>query len=149
VRKRESTQPVAAADGDRFTIGEAARRTGLTRKAVRLYEARGLLPPVERTGTGYRRYSEHDLRALRFIRQARGLGLSLDQIHTIMALRRTGVPPNEDVIALLRTRLGEIERRVSDLQSLRDALADTLEVVTSRAQRGENVRLCRVLDPGR
>lgn len=142
-------RPAAATsgNGNPLTIGEAARRAGLTRRAVRLYEARGLLPPVERTAAGYRRYTDHDLRALRFIGQARALGLSLDDIHTIMVLRRTGVPPSDDVIAVLRTRLGEIQRQVVDLRSLRDTLADTLQMVTSRAHRGEEVRLCRVLDP--
>jgi MerR family regulatory protein len=48
------TRAIAASG---LTIGEAARRAGLTRKAVRLYEARGLLPPVERTESGYRLYS--------------------------------------------------------------------------------------------
>jgi DNA-binding transcriptional MerR regulator len=83
---------VTNADAGVLTIGEAARRAGLTPKAIRLYEARGLLPPVERTEAGYRLYSEHDLRALRFIRQARAIGLGLDEIHTIMALRRAGIP---------------------------------------------------------
>jgi hypothetical protein len=57
-----------------LTVGQAARRAGLTAKAVRLYEARGLLPPAERTSSGYRCYTEHDIRLLRFIRQARDLG---------------------------------------------------------------------------
>ena len=137
------TRAVAAGG---LTIGEAARRAGLTRKAVRLYEARGLLPPVERTESGYRLYSEHDLLALRFIRQARALGLGLEEIHAIMALRRAGIPPSEDVIALLNTRLGAVERRISELHLLRHGLAQVLAAATSRADRGEDARLCRILD---
>jgi MerR family transcriptional regulator, copper efflux regulator len=107
---------VTNADAGVLTIGEAARRAGLTPKAIRLYEARGLLPPVERTKAGYRLYTEHDLRALRFIRQARAAGLGLEEIHTIMALRRAGIPPSEDIIALLQARFGEIERQLAELQ---------------------------------
>jgi MerR family copper efflux transcriptional regulator len=140
---KEGTRTSAA---NRLTIGEAARRTGLTRKAVRLYEARGLLPPVERAESGYRLYTEHDLQALRFIREARAVGLGLEEIHTIMALRRAGIPPSEDVVALLKARSGEIERQISRLQSLRHTLADVLDAVTSRARRGEDARLCRILD---
>ena len=130
---------------DALTIGEAAKLAGLTRKAVRLYEARGLLPPIERTESGYRLYSRHDLQALRFIAQARAVGLSLEEIRTIMVLRRTGIPPSQDVIALLRARFDQIDRRISHLESLRHALAETLDVVTSRAHRGEEARLCRIL----
>jgi DNA-binding transcriptional MerR regulator len=137
------TRAVAASG---LTIGEAARRAGLTRKAIRLYEARGLLPPVERTESGYRLYSEHDLLALRFIRQARALGLGLEEIHAIMTLRQTGIPPSEDVITLLKTRLGAVERQISELYSLRHGLADVLDAATSRADRGEDARLCRILD---
>jgi MerR family copper efflux transcriptional regulator len=137
---------VTNADAPVLTIGEAAGRVGLTPKAVRLYEARGLLPPVERTEAGYRLYTEHDLRALRFIRQARAVGLGLKELHTIMALRRAGIPPPEDIIALLQARFGEIERQLSELQSLRHALADVLDTAVSKADRGEAARLCRILD---
>jgi DNA-binding transcriptional MerR regulator len=131
-----------------LTIGAAARRVGLTRRAVRLYEARGLLPPVERTRSGYRLYDEHDVRALRFIGQARAVGLSLEEIGTIMALRRAGSPPSEEVIGLLERRLTAIQRQIWELRSLRHTLADVLGVVTSRAHRGEEARLCRILDGG-
>jgi MerR family copper efflux transcriptional regulator len=142
---REETSTVAA-NADLLTIGEAARRSGLTPKAVRLYEARGLLPPAERTKAGYRLYTDHDLRALRFIRQARTVGLGLAEIHTIMALRRTGIPPSKDIIALLQARVGEVERQLSQLQLLQHALADVLDAVISTAHRGEDARLCCILD---
>jgi MerR family copper efflux transcriptional regulator len=137
---------VTNAGGGVFTIGEAARRAGLTPKAVRLYEARGLLPPVERTEAGYRLYTEHDLRALHFIRQARAVGLGLEEIHTIMALRRGGIPPSEDIIALLQARFGKIQRQLSELQSLRHALADVLDAAISKAHQGQDAQLCRILD---
>jgi MerR family copper efflux transcriptional regulator len=141
---REGTKTLANAAV--LTIGEAARRAGLTRKAVRLYEASGLLPRVERTESGYRLYTEHDLRTLRFIRQARAVGLGLEEIRTIMVLRRTGIPPSEDVVALLQARFSEIERQISELQLLRHTLADVLDAATSRVHRGERPRLCRILD---
>ena len=62
------------------TIGEAAARTGLTAKAIRLYERRGLLGAPERNHSGYRTYGANDLAVLSFIRQARNLGLRLDEI---------------------------------------------------------------------
>lgn len=63
-----------------MTIGAAASAVGVSPKAVRHYEARGLLPAVKRTPAGYRIYAEADLSRLRFIAAARSLGLHLDQV---------------------------------------------------------------------
>lgn len=58
-----------------MTVGRAAQAAGLTRKAVRLYEERGLLPPAQRTAAGYRLYNQDDVDTLTFIRRARALDL--------------------------------------------------------------------------
>jgi DNA-binding transcriptional MerR regulator len=135
-----------AAAGGGFTIGEAARRSRLTPKAIRLYEARGLLPPVGRTVSGYRVYSDHDLRLLGFIRRAREVGLGLDQIRAIIELRRTGTPPSEEVMAVLRARLAELDGRLGELHALRGTLAGVLDTVASAAGAGADPRLCRILE---
>ena len=74
-------------------IGEVAARSGVSRKAIRLYEARGILPPPRRTPAGYRRYPADVLRLLAFVGQARRLGLSLSEIKPVVALRRDGAAP--------------------------------------------------------
>jgi len=137
----------AVTDGG-FTIGEAARRSGLTPKAIRLYEARGLLPPVGRRPSGYRVYSDHDLRLLGFIRRAREVGLGLGQIRAIIELRRTGAPPSEDVMAVLRSRLAELDGRLGELHALRGTLAGVLDTVASAVDDGADPRLCRILERG-
>ncbi len=142
--------PAAAPGVDgTFTIGEAARRSGLSPKAIRLYEARGLLPPVGRTVSGYRLYSDHDLRLLGFIRRARGIGLGLDQIRSIIELRRTGTPPSEDVMAVLRSRLVELDQRLGELHSLRGELAGVLGTAASMLHDGTDLQLCRILEQDR
>lgn len=110
---------------DVLTVGEAAQAAGLSPKAVRLYEAKGLLPPAERTAAGYRTYTDDDIAVLRFIRQAKTLGLSLAEIRDILAIRRDGDPPCRHVTALLDRRLADIDRTVAELRQLRRALADT------------------------
>jgi MerR family transcriptional regulator, copper efflux regulator len=129
-----------------LTVGQAARSAGLTAKAVRLYEARGLLPPTQRTASGYRCYTEHDIQLLRFIRQARDLGLSLAEIRTIIGLRRGETPPGRAVITLLQTHLDAIDHKISNLQSLRQAMTGVLQTAVSHADQGQPVRLCRIID---
>ena len=70
----------------RFNIGEAAARSGVTAKMVRHYESLGLLQAVERTEAGYRQYSDKEVHTLRFIKRARGVGLSMAQIAELLKL---------------------------------------------------------------
>jgi MerR family transcriptional regulator, copper efflux regulator len=71
-------------------IGEVARRSGASRKALRIYEAAGILPPPQRTPSGYRLYTADALAVLSFLRQARRLGFTLSEIKRIIAIRRQG-----------------------------------------------------------
>jgi MerR family copper efflux transcriptional regulator len=108
-----------------LTIGQAAEAAGVTRKAVRVYEARGLLPAAERTEAGYRLYSERDVELMTFIRRARTLGLHLDDIRDVLAIRNGGTPPCATVRDLLDDRITEIDTTVAELLALRKTLAET------------------------
>ncbi|MEU9244399.1 MerR family transcriptional regulator [Streptomyces sp. NPDC048385] len=108
-----------------LTIGQAARAAGLTRKAVRVYEAKGLLPAAERTAAGYRLYRQADVELLIFIRRARILGLHLDDIRDILATRGGGIPPCATVRDLLDDRITEIDATVAELLALRRTLTET------------------------
>jgi DNA-binding transcriptional MerR regulator len=108
-----------------WTVGKAAQAAGLSAKAVRLYEAKGLLPEAKRTQSGYRLYSDDDVAVLRFIHQAKALGLSLGEIRDILDLRRGGTTPCRHVVTLLDQRIHEIDHTITGLRQLRRALADT------------------------
>ncbi|CCK25178.1 MerR family transcriptional regulator [Streptomyces davaonensis JCM 4913] len=71
-------------NGDTLSIGELARRTGLTVKTVRLYSDRGIVTPAERTPAGYRRYTPEAVARLAFVRTLRELGLGLATIRRIL-----------------------------------------------------------------
>lgn|SRR5487761_517658 len=128
-----------------WTVGRAARAAGLSAKALRLYEAKGLLPEAERTGAGYRTYTDDDIAVLRFIRQAKTLGLSLGEIRDILDLRRDGTTPCRHVTALLDQRIREVDRTISELRKLRHALAGTrAHARQQQARHGDGV--CEIIE---
>jgi DNA-binding transcriptional MerR regulator len=129
-----------------ITVGQAARRAGVSPKAVRLYEARGILPPAERTESGYRTYTERDVEVLRFVRRAKALGLRLDEIRRILDLQRQGAQPCTTVTQLLERHLAEIDRTMADLRALRKDLVRALDAAKSSARRGENVVVCPIIE---
>lgn len=94
---------------DGLLIGEVATRSGTSRKAVRLYEARGILPPARRTASGYRVYPADVLAVLAFVEQGRRLGLTLAEIQQIVALRRAGSAPCVHVRRLLEEKAAGLE----------------------------------------
>src|SRR3990172_8620914 len=76
-----------------LAVGELGRRAGVGAKAIRFWEARGVLPPPARGANGYRLYAPETVEVLRFVRQAQDLGLSLAEIRQIASIRRGGRAP--------------------------------------------------------
>jgi DNA-binding transcriptional MerR regulator len=96
-------------------IGELARMVDLDTPTIRFYESEGVLPPAERSPSGYRMYGDVDADRLRFIKQARGLGLSLSEIRDIVVARDEGSPPCAYVRRLLGRQINETRRQIDDL----------------------------------
>ncbi|MGB6209341.1 MerR family DNA-binding protein [Mycobacterium sp.] len=128
------------------TIGDAAKSIGVSAKAIRIWEAKGLLPPAERTDAGYRLFSDHDIAILRFILRARTLGLTLSEIKDILDLHRHGNPPCEQVTALLDKHIRDIDRAIADLRALRTTLSNALQTARSDQRRGQAVTVCRIIE---
>jgi len=107
-----------------FTIGETSRRSGFTVKALRFYERHGLLAPSGRRPSGYRLYSETDLRRLEFIRQAKALGLTLEAIRPLLVLPREpgGLSARSRLLQILDERIAQTGRQIDTLTRLRKEL---------------------------
>lgn len=105
-----------------FTIGEAARRAHVGIDTVRYYERSRLLPLAPRRASGYREYDAADVRRLNFIRRAKDIGFSLEEIRDLLALsgdRERGV---RGIKARAEARLAEIDARIRELQRIRRGL---------------------------
>lgn len=118
VKAKDELQPTRP-----VTIGRAAAAAGLTAKAVRLYETRGLLAAPPRTAAGYRLYADDDIARLRFIAAARRLGLHIDQITEIIAAAADSQRPCVTTRAILGHRIVEIDQLIAGLTELRTTLA--------------------------
>ena len=128
-----------------WTVSKAAKAAGLSAKAVRLYETKGLLPPAERTQAGYRTYTDQDITVLRFIRQAKTLGLTLGEIRDILDIRRGGTAPCHHVLRLLDQRIRDIDHTISELRQLRQALAGT-RAHAAQHQTEHPDGVCRIIE---
>jgi MerR family transcriptional regulator, copper efflux regulator len=120
-------------------IGEVARRTGASRKALRLYEAAGILPAARRTPAGYRVYDGETLALLGFVRQAQRLGFTLDEIKRILTIKRAGRIPCSHVRDLVRRKADELDRRLDDLVQVRRGLRALLNAWRSTGRRQATV----------
>jgi len=105
-----------------FNIGEAARRSGVTAKMVRHYEALGLLPSVHRTEAGYRQYSDKEVHTLRFIKRSRDLGFSMQEIEQLLKLWQNRKRSSADVRKIASRHVAELDARMAEMQSMRRTL---------------------------
>lgn len=128
-------------------IGEVAAQSGVSRKALRLYEAAGILPPPTRTAAGYRVYGKETLAILAFVIQARRLGLGLEEIKEIVAIRRSGQLPCSHVRQLVHRKVADLDRTIRDLASVRNALRDLLASWSRR--RGRIAAVCPHIEHGK
>jgi DNA-binding transcriptional MerR regulator len=132
---------------DGLLIGEIAKRSGVSRKALRLYEAAGILPAPRRTVVGYRIFGEADLHRLEFIREAKTLGLTLEAIRElIVAARRPGNGSTRTrVLDMLDTRILQTTTQIAALKRLRKELKRRRTALARRPPRRDGRGYCTCL----
>lgn len=110
-----------------MNIGEAAERSGVPAKTIRYYESIGLISAAVRGENHYRSYSDADVATLRLVGRARRLGFSIDELKTLVALYRDRARASADVKALAQLHIARLDRKLTELQTVRAALADLVE----------------------
>lgn len=109
-----------------MNIGQLSRRTGVPIDTVRYYEKQQLLPPPTRTASGYRHYEADDLLRLTFIRRAKTLGFTLEEIRDLLALSRADDGDMAAIRAAAASKLADVEQRIAELTRVRDGLQTLL-----------------------
>ncbi len=104
-------------------IGEVARATGCHVETIRYYERIGLVDPPRRIGNGYRDYDASRTRSLRFIRRARELGFSLEEIRELLTLRQQPGDSCQAVSEVTSRHLANVRQRIRDLRAMENELA--------------------------
>jgi Cu(I)-responsive transcriptional regulator len=106
-----------------LNIGETAKASGVSAKMIRHYEKVGLFPEALRTEAGYRQYTDREVSTLRFIRQSRDLGFSIDQIRELLGLWQDKRRPSRQVKALAQAHLQELDVKLEELSAMKATLA--------------------------
>ena len=131
-----------------LTIGRVAQSAGVAIDTIRFYEREGLLPEPRRRPSGYREYDSGTVARLRFIRRAKDLGFTLEEVRELLALsadRHGGV---EGVRERAAARLHAIEARIAELQRVRDGLAELVEACPGHGAPEDCPILKALAEPG-
>ena len=105
-----------------MNIGQASKASGVSAKMIRHYESVGLFPEARRTEAGYRQYSGKEIGMLRFIRSARDLGFSIEQIRALLGLWQDQRRPSREVKALAQAHIDELDAKLRDMQAMKATL---------------------------
>ena len=124
-----------------ITIGQLARQADVGIETVRFYERRGLIEDPPRRSSGYRQYPPDTVERLRFIRRAKELGFSLNEIGDLLRLRSHPAENREEVRAKAQAKIDDIDRRLADLSRMRD----TLSGLADACARGDETEDCPIL----
>ncbi len=124
--------------GTALKIGEAARLAGVPAKTLRYYEDIGLISPAGRTASGYRLYGWRELEQIEFVRRAKLMGLSLDQIRNLVEAAEDGIPNGvfQRLDDQLKRSLEETERKMEELRAFRESLLEYRERAAEAEARG-------------
>jgi Hg(II)-responsive transcriptional regulator len=125
-----------------LSIGQVARRAGVGVETIRFYEREGLLEQPPRRASGYRQYPEQVVKRLHFIKRAQQLGFSLKEITELLLLRVDAQRSCDEVQQHTEAKLAEVERKMIELQRMRQALLQIASLCTGQGPTGR----CPMLD---
>lgn len=124
-----------------MNIGQASERSGISPKMIRYYEQIGLLDTAKRSNSGYRIYSNQDIKNLCFLRQARDLGFSSKQMKELLNLWKNTDRQSADVKKLTLTHIETLNRKIAQLQDM----VSLLQISDDHCSGDENAE-CAILE---
>jgi MerR family mercuric resistance operon transcriptional regulator len=107
---------------EKLTIGQLAKKANVNLETIRYYERRGLIPEPPRNNSGHREYSIEEVKRTEFIKRSQALGFSLKEILELLSLRVEPGRTCGDVKERVEAKIADIEKRIEDLERIREAL---------------------------
>jgi MerR family transcriptional regulator, copper efflux regulator len=127
---------------EQLTLGQLAKRADVNRETVRYYERRRLLQRPSRSIAGYRLFPDEAVKRLRFIRHAKMLGFSLEEIKELLALRVHSINTCDRVRERAQIKIADTERKIAALPQMRHVLSELVTACSRRRKTDE----CPILD---
>lgn len=125
-------------------ISQLAERTGLSAHTLRFYEKNGLIRASDRSEAGYRYYTDADVRRAEFVKTARNIGFSLEDIGQLLSIRVNKDSHScQEVTDITRHKLEEVSQKIAELQSMQNTLSILLD---SCCGGPENATHCSILE---
>lgn len=123
---------MATVAAKRLTRGELARQTGVNSETIRYFERIGILAAPDRTEGGHRIYDQGHVRTLGFIRRARNLGFTPEEVRTILELGGPGKASCAEVREIATHHLEQVRAKIADLTEIERLLTTTVEHCSGR-----------------
>lgn len=123
-----------------MNIGQAAAASGVTAKLIRYYEQIGLIPQAGRTASGYRVYTQDEVRTLQFIKRARTLGFSIEQIQHLVSLWQDQTRASAEVKRIALEHIEELEVKIAEMTAMKKSLEEL-----AQACHGDHRPSCPIL----
>jgi MerR family Zn(II)-responsive transcriptional regulator of zntA len=130
----------------KLLIHELSEKLDMTAKAIRYYEQAGIIPPPTRNKSNYRVYSEKDLKRLDFIKKARSVNFSLEDIKAIIGIKEEGKLPCNKVVGLLEEKITELDKQIEEMIKFRKQLAGTLDNFQKNFDQGKKGDICGFIE---
>ena len=119
------------------SIGKLSKETGLSVQTIRYYEQLGILPEPERTESGYRNYNDDYFKHIHFIKNAREIGFSLEEIKLLVNLRESKQALGKDVKEIVSLKIREIDEQIKSLQEAKDYLTSLNQTCSGKMPTNE------------
>lgn len=126
----------------KLTIGKLAKACNVKIDTIRYYERVNLVKPDGRTDSGYRFYDPETIRRVKFIKNAQGLGFSLEEIKKLLDLRASDTATAGDVLRATKSKISEFQEKISDLEKIQNILKELAEQCPEDA----HIMDCPILD---
>lgn len=125
-----------------LTITALARETGVSSKALRHWEALGLLPKASRSPSGYRQFPAEATAYIEFVKRSKDMGLTLQQMRDVLKLARKGRSPCVEVESFIDIRVKELEEKIASLSALLRTLKTLQQCSADRVHPRDRSKEC-------